>query len=187
VLEPSAAAPCCGTRCRSWGCVALRDHAVREPLYAAGIRVAELCGLDIGDVDARHRLVRVLGKGAKERAVPYGLPTQRALDHWLSDDRPTLVHPDSPADLFLGAWGGRVDQRIIAAIVHDATGPVPGAADMGPHGLRHSAAAHLLEAGADLRTVQELLGHATLATTQLYTHVTVERLKAIHDRSHPRS
>ncbi|MCA1671060.1 MAG: tyrosine recombinase XerC [Actinobacteria bacterium] len=167
--------------------IALRDHAVVELLYATGIRVAELCGLDLDDVDENRRLVRVLGKGAKERAVPYGVPAGRALIRWLADGRPALVNPHSPAALFLGARGGRVDQRIIRAVVHDVVGAVPGAADIGPHGLRHSAATHLLEGGADLRTVQELLGHATLATTQLYTHVTVERLKAIHDRSHPRS
>ncbi|HEX2300864.1 MAG TPA: tyrosine recombinase XerC [Pseudonocardiaceae bacterium] len=167
--------------------IALRDHVVVELLYATGIRVAELCGLDLGDVDDNRRLVRVLGKGAKERAVPYGVPAGRALTRWLTEGRPALVRPHSPAALFLGARGGRVDQRIIRTVVHDMVGAVPGAADIGPHGLRHSAATHLLEGGADLRTVQELLGHATLATTQLYTHVTVERLKAIHDRSHPRS
>lgn len=167
--------------------VALRDHAVVELLYATGIRVAELCGLDLGDVDENRRLVRVLGKGAKERAVPYGVPAERALVRWLTDGRPALEHPGSPAALFLGARGGRVDQRIVRTVVHDVVSAVPGAADIGPHGLRHSAATHLLEGGADLRTVQELLGHATLATTQLYTHVTVERLKAIYDRSHPRS
>jgi integrase/recombinase XerC len=167
--------------------IALRDHAVVELLYATGIRVAELCGLDLGDIDARRRLVRVFGKGAKERAVPYGVPAERALLCWLEQGRPALAHPHSAAAVFLGARGGRVDQRIIRAVVHNAVGAVPGAPDIGPHGLRHSAATHLLEGGADLRTVQELLGHATLATTQLYTHVTVERLKAIHDRSHPRS
>lgn len=167
--------------------VALRDYAVVELLYATGVRVAELCGLDVNDVDENRRLVRVLGKGAKERAVPYGIPAHRALLRWLSAGRPALAHPLSPAALFLGARGGRLDQRIVRAVVHDAVAEVPGAADIGPHGLRHSAATHLLEGGADLRTVQELLGHATLATTQLYTHVTVERLKAIHDRSHPRS
>jgi len=167
--------------------MALRDHAVVELLYATGIRVAELCGLDLGDIDTQRRLVRVLGKGAKERAVPYGLPAQRALLRWLEQGRPALAQPHSAAALFLGARGGRVDQRIIRTVVHDTVGAVPGAPDMGPHGLRHSAATHLLEGGADLRAVQELLGHATLATTQLYTHVTVERLKAIHDRSHPRS
>jgi integrase/recombinase XerC len=167
--------------------IALRDHAVVELLYATGIRVAELCGLDLGDVDGQRRLVRVLGKGAKERAVPYGLPAERALLRWLEQGRPALAHRHSAAALFLGARGGRVDQRIIRTVVHETVGAVAGAPDMGPHGLRHSAATHLLEGGADLRTVQELLGHATLATTQLYTHVTVERLKAIHDRSHPRS
>jgi integrase/recombinase XerC len=167
--------------------IALRDHAMVELLYATGIRVAELCGLDLSDLDTPRRLVRVLGKGAKERAVPYGLPAQRALFRWLEQGRPALAGPRSAAALFLGARGGRVDQRIIRTVVHDAVSAVPGAPDMGPHGLRHSAATHLLEGGADLRTVQELLGHATLATTQLYTHVTVERLKAIHDRSHPRS
>jgi integrase/recombinase XerC len=167
--------------------IALRDHAIVELLYATGIRVAELCGLDLGDLDTPRRLVRVLGKGAKERAVPYGLPAQRALLRWLEQGRPALARPRSAAALFLGARGGRVDQRIIRTVVHDAVSAVPGAPDIGPHGLRHSAATHLLEGGADLRSVQELLGHATLATTQLYTHVTVERLKAIHDRSHPRS
>ncbi|MBV9143620.1 MAG: tyrosine recombinase XerC [Pseudonocardiales bacterium] len=167
--------------------IALRDHAVVELLYATGIRVAELCGLDLSDLDLQRRLVRVLGKGAKERAVPYGLPAQRALLRWLEQGRPALAHPHSAAALFLGARGGRVDQRIIRTVVHNTVAAVPGAPDMGPHGLRHSAATHLLEGGADLRTVQELLGHATLATTQIYTHVTVERLRAIHDRSHPRS
>ncbi len=167
--------------------IALRDHAVVELLYATGIRVAELCGLDLGDVDEPRRLVRVLGKGAKERAVPYGLPAERALRSWIDQGRPALVQPQSAAALFLGARGGRVDQRIIRTVVHGVVGAVAGLPDMGPHGLRHSAATHLLEGGADLRAVQELLGHATLATTQLYTHVTVERLKAIHDRSHPRS
>jgi integrase/recombinase XerC len=167
--------------------VALRDHAIVELLYATGIRVAELCGLDLDDLDSQRRLVRVLGKGSKERAVPYGLPAERALLRWIEQGRPALVQPHSAAALFLGARGGRVDQRIVRAIVHDVVGAVAGVPDMGPHGLRHSAATHLLEGGADLRAVQELLGHATLATTQLYTHVTVERLKAIHDRSHPRS
>ena len=167
--------------------IALRDHAAVELLYATGIRVAELCGLDLGDLDQPRRLVRVLGKGAKERVVPYGQPAERALLRWLNEGRPVLARPESAAALFLGARGRRVDQRIVRTVVHDAVSAVPGAPDMGPHGLRHTAATHLLEGGADLRAVQELLGHATLATTQLYTHVTVERLKAIHDRSHPRS
>ena len=167
--------------------LALRDHALVELLYASGIRVSELCGLDVGDVDHSRRVVRVLGKGAKERAVPYGVPAQKALDDWLNKGRPLLAKGESPAALFLGARGRRLDPRTARRVVHDVVGAVPGAADMGPHGLRHTAATHLLEGGADLRSVQELLGHATLATTQLYTHVTVERLKAIHDRTHPRS
>ncbi|MQA15535.1 MAG: tyrosine-type recombinase/integrase [Pseudonocardiaceae bacterium] len=167
--------------------VALRDHAVVELLYATGIRVSELCGLDLDDIDAQRRLVRVIGKGDRERSVPYGQPAGRSVQRWLDAGRSALVVPRSPAALFLGARGGRLDPRIARTVVHDAVGTVPGATDSGPHGLRHSAATHLLEGGADLRSVQELLGHATLATTQLYTHVTVERLKAIHDRAHPRS
>ncbi|MDQ0376707.1 tyrosine recombinase XerC [Amycolatopsis thermophila] len=170
--------------------VALRDHAVLEVLYATGVRVSELCGLDVDDVDFGRRLVRVLGKGGKERMVPFGVPADRALRTWLDHGRPAVAaaatKPDSSA-LFLGVRGGRVDPRTVRRVVHEALDAVPSASDMGPHGLRHTAATHLLEGGADLRSVQELLGHATLATTQLYTHVTVERLKAIHDQAHPRS
>lgn len=167
--------------------VALRDQAVVELLYATGIRVAELCGLDLDDVDYSLRVIRVLGKGGRERSTPFGVPAERALRRWLDEGRNALVAPDSPPALFLGARGGRLNQRAVRTLVHEVVAVVPDAPDIGPHGLRHSAATHLLEGGADLRTVQELLGHATLATTQLYTHVTVERLKAIHDRTHPRS
>ncbi|OZM74132.1 recombinase XerC [Amycolatopsis antarctica] len=171
--------------------IALRDLAVLELLYATGVRVAELCGLDVADVDFERRLVRVLGKGGKERMVPFGVPAADAVRAWLAEGRgPVITRAERRAGgeaLFLGVRGGRLDQRSVRRVVHDAVSSVPGAADMGPHGLRHSAATHLLEGGADLRSVQELLGHATLATTQLYTHVTVERLKAIHDRTHPRA
>nr|WP_242579391.1 tyrosine recombinase XerC [Amycolatopsis sp. 195334CR] len=170
--------------------VALRDHAVLELLYATGVRVAELCGLDLGDVEFDRRVIRVLGKGAKERTVPFGVPAEKALRSWLEDGRPVLAEraaADAAKALFLGVRGRRLDPRSVRRVVHDGVGSVHGAVDMGPHGLRHSAATHLLEGGADLRSVQELLGHATLATTQLYTHVTVERLKAIHDRTHPRA
>lgn len=167
--------------------VALRDQAVVELLYATGIRVAELCGLDLDDVDYSLRVIRVLGKGGRERSTPFGVPAERALRRWVDEGRNALVAPDSPPALFLGARGGRLNQRAVRSLVHEVVAAVPDAPDIGPHGLRHSAATHLLEGGADLRTVQELLGHATLATTQLYTHVTVERLKAIHDRTHPRS
>lgn len=167
--------------------VALRDHTLLELLYATGIRVSELCGLDVGDVDLDRRVVVVLGKGGKERTVPFGEPAARAVRVWLERGRPALARPASPPALLLGARGGRFQPASVRRIVHEALEAIPGAPVMGPHGLRHSAATHLLEGGADLRSVQELLGHATLATTQLYTHVTVERLKAIHDRAHPRS
>jgi integrase/recombinase XerC len=170
--------------------IALRDHAILELLYATGVRVAELCGLDLGDVDFSMRVIRVIGKGDKERTVPFGVPAGAALGQWIELGRPELLDTlggSVEAALFLGVRGRRIDPRTVRRMVHEAVGSVPGAADMGPHGLRHSAATHLLEGGADLRSVQELLGHATLATTQLYTHVTVERLKAIHDRAHPRA
>ncbi|GLY67085.1 tyrosine recombinase XerC [Amycolatopsis taiwanensis] len=170
--------------------VALRDHAVLELLYATGVRVSELCGLDVGDIEFDRRVVRVIGKGDKERVVPFGVPAERAVRDWLDSGRPAIVRgarkPENGA-LFLGIRGGRLDPRTVRRLVHDAIGAVPGVTDSGPHGLRHSAATHLLEGGADLRAVQELLGHATLATTQIYTHVTVERLKAIHDQAHPRA
>lgn len=167
--------------------VALRDHALLELLYATGIRVSELCGLDVDHIDLEKRLVVVLGKGGKERSVPFGEPALRAVIDWLRRGRPALARPSSPPALLLGARGGRFQPASVRRIVHKALSAIPGVPVMGPHGLRHSAATHLLEGGADLRSVQELLGHATLATTQLYTHVTVERLKAIHDRTHPRS
>ena len=166
---------------------AIRDLAVLEVLYACGIRVGELCGLDLGDVDRGRRVLRVMGKGAKERVVPVGAPALRAVDRWLADGRPRLARPTSGAALFLGARGGRVDPRTVRRKVHALLAHVPGAPDLGPHGLRHSAATHLLEGGADLRSVQELLGHATLATTQIYTHVSVDRLKATYDQAHPRA
>jgi integrase/recombinase XerC len=170
--------------------VALRDHAVLELLYATGVRVSELCGLDLGGIDFSRRVLRVLGKGSKERTVPFGVPAENAVREWLDSGRPALVEAartSADAAVFVGVRGRRLDPRTVRRMVHEAVGSVPGAADMGPHGLRHSAATHLLEGGADLRSVQELLGHATLATTQLYTHVTVERLKTIHDRAHPRA
>ncbi|MCD2189528.1 tyrosine-type recombinase/integrase [Actinomycetospora soli] len=167
--------------------IALRDHLLLELLYATGIRVSELCGLDVDDVDDARRTLRVLGKGAKERTVVYGAPAAAALDAWRVDGRPHLAVAGSPPALLLGARGGRLDPRIARAVVHDAAGSVPGAPDIAPHGLRHSAATHLLEGGADLRSVQELLGHASPATTQLYTHVTADRLRAVHDAAHPRA
>ncbi|MHA6793269.1 tyrosine-type recombinase/integrase [Pseudonocardia bannensis] len=167
--------------------LALRDLLVLELLYATGIRVAELCGLDVDDIDADRRTLRVLGKGDRERTVVFGAPAERALARWLQLGRPGLARPGSPPALLLGARGGRLDPRVARSVVHRAMTAVPGAPDIGPHGLRHAAATHLLDGGADLRYVQELLGHATLSTTQLYTHVTVDRLKVVHDQAHPRA
>ncbi len=167
--------------------VGLRDAVVLELLYASGIRVSELVGLDVDDVDRGRRLLRVLGKGRKERSVPYGAPAEQALDPWLTRGRPALATPDSGPALLLGLRGRRLDPREARRTVHAAVARAPGAPDVGPHGLRHSAATHVLEGGADLRSVQELLGHASLATTQIYTHVTVERLRAVHAQAHPRA
>lgn len=165
----------------------LRDRLVLELLYATGIRVSELTGLDLDDIDSEHRLVRVLGKGDKQRSVPYGLAAERALADWLRQGRPELVTAASGPALLLGARGGRMDPRAVRTVVHRAVAAVEGAPDIGPHGLRHSAATHLLDGGADLRTVQELLGHASLATTQIYTHVSVERLRTTYRQAHPRA
>lgn len=167
--------------------MALRDRLIVEMLYATGIRVSELCGLDVDDVDTGHRLIRVLGKGNKQRTVPFGMPAADALRVWLDEGRPALVTSESGPALLLGARGRRLDVRQARTVVHQTVAAVDGAPDMGPHGLRHSAATHLLEGGADLRVVQELLGHSSLATTQLYTHVAVSRLRAVHDQAHPRA
>jgi integrase/recombinase XerC len=167
--------------------LALRDRLIVEMLYATGIRVSELCGLDVDDVDTGRRVLRVLGKGNKQRTVPFGAPAQAALTAWLTDGRPELATADSGAALLLGTRGKRLDPRQARTVVHQTVSAVDGAPDIGPHGLRHSAATHLLEGGADLRIVQEILGHSSLATTQLYTHVTVARLRAVHDQAHPRA
>lgn len=177
--------------------VSQRDAAIMELLYATGIRVSELCGLDLGDLDTGRRTVRVLGKRSKERVVPVGIPAVRAVLDWLDRGRPVVVvsHQAEPAGrtasagkaLFLGARGGRIDPRTVRRVVHAriaAAGSVP---DAGPHGLRHTAATHLLEGGADLRSVQEILGHASLATTQIYTHVSIDRLVAVYRQAHPRA
>jgi integrase/recombinase XerC len=156
--------------------IILRDRATLELLYATGMRVSELCGLDLTDVDHGRRVVRVMGKGAKERSVPYGLPAQHAIDRWLRYGRPALA----------GARGGRLQPGVVRRVVARAA-RAAGLQHTGPHGLRHSAATHLLEGGADLRSVQELLGHATLSSTQIYTHVSVERLRAAYRQAHPRA
>ncbi len=166
----------------------LRDAAMLELLYATGIRVGELVALDLDDLDRGRNVLRVLGKGRKERTVPFGTPAAHAVDAWLTRGRPQLVVPGAgAAALFLGARGRRIDQRAVRTLVHRRIADVPGAPDIGPHGLRHTAATHLLEGGADLRSVQELLGHASLATTQLYTHVSTDRLRQAYRQAHPRA
>jgi integrase/recombinase XerC len=177
--------------------LALRDHALVELLYGSGIRVSELCGLDLRDVDCDRRTVRVFGKGGKERVVPFGGPAARALDAYLVRARPVLLaraaaggedapHAAASPAVFLGAKGRRVGPRAVYDVVARVLEPVLGSA-AGPHALRHSAATHLLDGGADLRTVQEILGHASLGTTQIYTHVSSERLAASYRLAHPRA
>lgn len=166
--------------------VILRDRAVLEVLYASGIRVSELCGLDRSDLDRGRRVVRVLGKGNKERSVPYGLPADEALEDYLRLGRPSLAGAGSHDALFLGARGGRLQPTVVRRLV-SAYARAAGLPHTTPHGLRHSAATHLLEGGADLRAVQELLGHSSLSSTQIYTHVSVERLRAAYQQAHPRA
>ncbi|MCD1269095.1 tyrosine recombinase [Microbacterium sp. MEC084] len=169
--------------------VALRDHALLELLYGAGIRVSELCGLDVDDLDLDRATARVLGKGSRERVVPFGAPAQRALDAYLIRGRPALAARGAGAGpaVFLGVRGGRMGPRAVYDLVTREVGPVVGSSAVGPHTLRHSAATHLLDGGADLRAVQELLGHASLGTTQIYTHVSSERLAAAYRLAHPRA
>lgn len=218
----------------------LRDAAIMELLYATGIRVSELCGLDIGGLDLTRRTIRVLGKSSKERVVPVGIPAVRSVLSWVERGRPVVTEmqesrfgpraagaasktwagaasarggPPSGAPsgagsasegrastgsahrgsvgadtaLFLGAKGGRIDPRTVRRVVHARIAAARAVPDIGPHGLRHTAATHLLEGGADLRSVQEILGHASLATTQIYTHVSIDRLIAVYHRAHPRA
>ncbi len=166
--------------------VAVRDWAAAELLYASGLRVGELCGADVTDVDLSTRSLRVVGKGDKERVVPFGRPAADALTVWLTQARPRLAGPASGGALFLGARGGRVDQRRMRDAVH-AMARRAGVDDVAPHALRHTAATHLLERGSDLRSVQEILGHASLGTTQRYTHVSAERLRSSYLLAHPRA
>ena len=190
--------------------VAVRDAAIAELLYASALRVSELVGLDLADVDRRRRTVRVTGKGAKERVVPYGAPAARALDRYLEVARPAMLAAaaaaaaarrsgGSGADgagngsvpatsaVFLGVRGGRLGVRSVHRQVAALLSSIPGTGPSGPHALRHSAATHLLDGGADLRAVQEFLGHASLGTTQIYTHVSAERLKQSYQTAHPRA
>jgi integrase/recombinase XerC len=169
------------------GPISKRDAAMLEILYASGARVSELCGLDLEDIDYARSTIRVLGKGNKERTIPIGNPAMRALELWLKNGRESLVGAKSEHAVFLGARGKRIDQRTVRTMVYHALAALEGAEKMGPHALRHSAATHLLEGGADLRTVQEILGHASLATTQIYTHVSTERLQKAFKQAHPRA
>ena len=163
----------------------LRDLAMLEVLYASGIRVSELCGLNLGDIDTSRNTLSVIGKGDRQRVVPLGIPAMKALQNYLSNGRGEFLNNKSADAVFLGSRGKRIDQRTVREVVYEAMKAV--GATMGPHGLRHSAATHLLEGGADLRTVQEILGHASLATTQIYTHVSPERLQSAYKQAHPRA
>ncbi|MCS5733026.1 tyrosine recombinase XerC [Herbiconiux daphne] len=177
--------------------VALRDLAVVELLYASALRVSELVGIDLDDLDLDRRTVRVIGKGSKERVVPFGQPAHLALADYLARSRPNLLQRQSAAvppstrasgrALFVGVRGGRLGTRSVYELVARLLESVPGTGPAGPHALRHTAATHLLDGGADLRAVQEMLGHASLGTTQIYTHVTVERLRASYQAAHPRA
>jgi integrase/recombinase XerC len=167
--------------------VALRDSAVLELLYATGIRVSELCGLDVSHLDQGRRTVRVMGKGGKERTVPVGVPALRAVTRWLDAGRPAVATAGSGPALFVGVRGGRLGPRTARRIVHERLREAGTTRDAGPHGIRHSTATHLLEGGADLRSVQEILGHSSPATTQIYTHVSIDRLKSSYRQAHPRA
>ena len=168
---------------------AARDRAMLELLYATGMRVSELTGLDVDDVDLSRGLAKVTGKGNKQRVVPFGDNAQAALDAWLTR-RGELAAKNKEGTaghaLFLGSRGGRIDVRQVRRVVERAAQRT-GDSDLSPHALRHSAATHMLEGGADLRVVQELLGHSSLQTTQIYTHVSAQRLKAVYDQAHPRA
>ncbi len=165
---------------------ALRAWAAAELLYGSGVRVGELVTVDVDDVDPAERLVRVLGKGGKERVVPFGVPAARAVGAWLAEGRPALATAASGPALLLGDRGGRWGQRQVREAVHRLAAQA-GVDDVAPHALRHSAATHLLQGGSDLRSVQEVLGHANLATTQRYTHVDAERLRAVYAQAFPRA
>ena len=165
----------------------IRDVAIVELLYATGARVSEVCGLDLEDLDFSRNTIRVLGKGNKERMIPMGAPAVKALNAYIQDARTLLANDKSGGALFLGARGKRIDQRAVRTIVYEALSALEGVERMGPHALRHSAATHLLEGGADLRTVQEILGHSSLATTQIYTHVSTDRLRQAFKQAHPRA
>jgi len=167
--------------------ISLRDLALVEVLYGSGIRISELVGLDLGDIDRQRSTIKVMGKGSKERIVPLGQPALKAVDNWINKARAELVSEASGSALFIGSRGKRIDQRVARDVVYQAMEAIGSDKKLGPHTLRHSAATHLLEGGADLRTVQEILGHSSLATTQIYTHVSQERIKKAYEQAHPRA
>lgn len=174
------------SRARDEGSVALRDWAILETVYATGIRVSELCGLELTSLERASATLRVVGKGNKERVVPLTPIALVAIERWLGQGRPALAHDDSGSALFIGERGKRVDARIVRSMIHREAARA-GVPDVAPHALRHTAATHLLQGGADLRSVQEILGHSSLRTTQRYTHVDADRLSAIYQRAHPRA
>lgn len=174
------------SRARDEGSVALRDWAILETIYATGIRVSELCGLELTSLERASATLRVVGKGNKERVVPLTPIALVAIERWLGQGRPSLAHEDSGSALFIGERGKRVDARIVRSMIHREAARA-GVPDLAPHALRHTAATHLLQGGADLRSVQEILGHSSLRTTQRYTHVDANRLSAIYQRAHPRA
>ena len=165
--------------------IGLRDRAILELLYASGLRVAELCGLDLDDIDLKRGTVQVTGKGRKQRRVPVGEPAVKAIERYIAEARPQLMGK-SAAPLFFNTRGNRLGPRSVRSLVTRYL-TAEGAPPASPHTLRHSFATHLLDGGADLRSVQELLGHESLATTQIYTHVSTERLRAVYEQSHPRA
>ncbi len=167
----------------------MRLLAVMELLYASGIRIAELCSLNLSSIDRDHYSIRVLGKGNKERTVPFGQPAMRALDLWVTRGRPQWFKAAASVQeaLFIGPRGGRANPRQLRAALTQRMQQLPNTQPSGAHVLRHSAATHMVDAGADIRAVQELLGHSSLSTTQIYTHVSVERLALTYKNAHPRA
>ncbi len=168
------------------GALGLRDTALLELLYAAGVRAGEAVGLNVADLDLPERLLRVMGKGGKQRVVPLAAPARDAVRRWLDDGRPSLAGAREPA-LFVNYRGTRLSSRSVGRIVDAVLARTAIHHHVSPHWFRHSFATHLLENGADLRVVQELLGHSRLSTTQTYTQVTLERLEAVYAHAHPRA
>jgi integrase/recombinase XerC len=166
--------------------IAVRDIAILELLYATAIRVSELCGLDIADINFQEMSIKVIGKGNKERIVPFGAPCRGAIEKWISL-RSSIKSVEKQPALFLGARGKRIDPRVVREVVYKTIEALGEIEKLGPHAIRHSAATHMMESGADLRTLQEILGHSNLSTTQIYTHVSVKRLQDVFNQAHPRA